>query len=192
MIPKGLFTQIGMVIVAVAIIVTYVQPAFSELGGVQDEIGVYQDERKKVADVNEQLDKLVTRLESISNEDEKKLNTYLPDEIDEIHIKRDLLLIANQAGVLLRSSSFSKGTNRNTSSVPDKTKNLPTQHTFSLSVEGTFGQLKNLFSLMEQNHYPMEVSSVSVTGKEGNFLDAEITFATYTYQPEDTNKEVIF
>ena len=47
MIPKGLFTQIGMIIVSVLIIITQINPIFAEIKAVQDSISVYQEERLK-------------------------------------------------------------------------------------------------------------------------------------------------
>ncbi len=42
MIPKGLFSQIAMMILSLAIIFTYVKPVFEEIGEVQDNIGPYK------------------------------------------------------------------------------------------------------------------------------------------------------
>lgn len=192
MIPKGLFTQIGMVIVSVAIIITYVQPAFSELGTVQDSIGVYQSERKQVASVNAQLASLLSRLDSVSNTDQRKLLTYLPDSVDEISVQRDLLLISNESGVLYKNSSYSGSSDTKSKQSVNETDLSPSAHSFNLSVVGTYGQLKNLFQLLGQNHYPLEVHGVTITRLEGDFLSADIRLTTYTYQSLVTNNEVIF
>jgi len=192
MIPKGLFTQVGMVIVAVSIIVTYVQPAFTKLGTVQDSIGVYQSEREQVASVNAQLDSLVSRLESVSNTDQRKLLIYLPDAIDEIAVQRDLLLISQEAGVLYKNSGYLGKTDKKNNQSADESGTLPAAHSFALSVVGTYGQIKNLFRLIGQNHYPLEVYTVNIERLEGDYLSADIQLVTYTYQASVTNNKVIF
>jgi len=98
MIPQGLFTQIGMVIISAAVIVTYIQPIFTEIGVKQKDISIYQDKIKSVSAVNDKLDSLTARLNSVSTDDNRRLLTYMPDEIDSISVIRDLYLISNQAG----------------------------------------------------------------------------------------------
>lgn len=189
MIPKGLFTQIGMMIVAVAIAVTYVQPTFDAISATQDDIGRYNEELKKVVTVNSQLATLVSRLESVSVDDQRRLLTYLPDQVDTIAVSRDLYLIAQASGVQYKNvqelgsdkRSSSRSSARTTAATVSE--NFPTPHQLELTVEGTYDQVTNLFQLLERNDYPLEVQSLSVQQQEGGFLSAVITVATYAYAP---------
>lgn len=192
MIPKGLFSQIGMIIVAVALIVTYVQPAFAKIGLVQDNIEIYREERKKVISVNSQLASLVSRLDSVSNEDKRELLTYLPDVVDVIAVPRDLAIISNEAGVLYKNATLL--------GMVDDTNELeigavftpPQKYEFTLSVEGTYSQIKGLFRLMEQNNYPLEVQSFNIKQIFGGFLAADIKIATYAYREPVTTNTIDF
>lgn len=192
MIPKGLFTQIGMVIVAVSIIITYVQPAFAKIGSVQDIIEVYSQERKKVESVNAKLSKLMSDIENVSNDDRRQLLTYLPDSVDEIAVPRDLVLITAEAGVLYKNSSFVGLDETLTPKSSGESINLPKAYSFTLSVEGTYDQLKNLFRLMEQNNYPLEVRSVEIDKIDGGFLGAEIQLITFSYQDQIMDNKIVF
>ena len=150
MIPKGLFSQIIMVVVAVAIIITYVQPAFSEIGAVQDDISVYREEREKVKGVNTQLASLISQLESVSSDDRAKLGRYMPNEVDTIAVSRDLVLITLQSGVFFNSVEF-EGRSEENSRTRDRDEDAdtkPVAYQFGLNVEGTYSQLKNLFALL--------------------------------------------
>lgn len=186
MIPKGLFTQIAMVILSIAIIITYVEPAFGDIGDVQDEIGVYREEREKVASVNAQLAGLVQRLETIPREDQRRLERYLPDEVDPIAVPRDLAILAVESGVLYKSAGFVGAESFETAPTNDSTETFPEVHLFTYNVEGTYGQLKELFRLMELNDYPLEVRTLSVQRIEGGFLSASMQIATYSYEPSLT------
>lgn len=201
MIPKGLFAQIGMVVVSVAIIITYVQPAFSEIGVVQDSMAVYSAEREKVSQVNGQLNALLETQKSVSLVDQNKLLTYMPDaeNIDTIAVPRDLALIALQAGVLYRSAAYEgtiiaaqTGSASNEAPAAGAPTELPAQYRFSFSIEGTYNQMKNLFLLMEQNHYPLEVSELSVQKIDGAFLTADMQITTYAHQVELPDNEIVF
>lgn len=192
MIPKGLFAQIAMVGLSIAIIVTYVQPAFSNIGEVQDDISVYQEEREKVVSVNSQLSSLLSRLESVSASDYRSLNTYLPNEVDPIAVPRDLALITFAAGVIYNNASFASALDQNSRDDADNETQPPQAYMFNLSVEGTYPQLKNLFRLLEQNEYPLEVREVSIERSEGSFLSADISIVTYEYKAADSDNQIVF
>lgn len=183
MIPKGLFTQIAMVILSIAIIITYIKPAFDEIGSVQENIGIYKTERGKVEMVNSKLLSLVNQLESVSNEDERRLNTYLPDSVDRIAVQRDLKLITNEAGLIYRDVVSEEAGKKSKQQTVDE-ENLPEPYLFSLSVEGRYEQIKDLFQLLEQNNYPLEIHSLDIQQTELGMLSADIKLVTYAHRSE--------
>ncbi len=188
MIPKGLFTQIGMIIIAVATIMTYIMPTFKEISAVQDEIKKFEDKKNEVYAVNSKLADLVSEVSSVPIEDHRKLNDYLPDEVDVIAIPKDLFIISKEAGVLYKNS-VSSGDKDNSSSAEGE-PTFATAHSFDLSVEGTYSQLKQLFSLLEKNHYPLQVGSLDITKLDGPLLSAEIGLVTYAYKnPSDSTEQ---
>ncbi|MFT7644722.1 MAG: hypothetical protein ACI9BF_000377 [Candidatus Paceibacteria bacterium] len=195
MIPNSLFSQLTMILVSSAIVFTYVRPSLNEIASVQDTVIVYKEKRESVVVVNKQLTSLVTRLESVSNIDKNKLLTYLPDAIDYVSVHRDLLLISREAGVTyLNSVYLDENSNSNSKKeyAQEDDINLLAEHKFTLSIEGTYGQLKNLLYLIEKNHYPLEVRKIDVQPKEGDVLSTEITLATYTYQSQTYSDQLTF
>jgi len=191
MIPKGLFTQIAMLILAVAIIITYVQPAFVKIGSVQDDIGIYEEQRNKVASVNDQLAALVARMESVSNDDKRRLLTYLPDSVDEVAVQRDLVAIMAEAGVIYKSVSYmGKASDQTTASKAEIV--LPSGSSFDLAIDGTYGQIKNFLRLLEQNQYPLEIQNLDIVQLEGGFLNANMQLNTYAYKPPEPDKQIVF
>jgi hypothetical protein len=189
MIPTGLFTQILMIIVSVAIILTYVKPTFLELSKTQDDIAVYREEQEKVIAVNSRLADLTAKISSIPVSDQRKLLTYLPDTLDEVMVARDLLFITVESGASYESVEYAndnaKKGRSNTSNSDSGNENLPTKHTFELSVIGTYEQVKRLFELIEQNNYPLEVHGAELTGSGTDFITASLTLVTYTYKGEE-------
>lgn len=191
MIPQGLFTQIAMLILAVAIIITYVQPTFVRIGSVQDDIGVYEEQRSKVAAVNGQLAALVARMESVSNDDKRRLLTYLPDSVDEVAVQRDLVAIMAEAGVIYKSVSY-MGKIEDLSTASDEKVILPAASSFELAMDGTYGQIKNFLRLLEQNQYPLEIRNLDINQLEGGFLNANVQLYTYAYKPQEPDKQIVF
>jgi hypothetical protein len=172
-----------MVIISIAIIITYVQPKFADINKVQDDIGVYQQERTQVESVNAKLESLMARVDRVPVSDQLKLVTYMPEEIDNISVQRDLLFITQEAGVFYIGSKYlDEGIDINSRS-RNQSDAMSTPNKFGLSVEGTYGQVKNLFALMEQNEYPLEISNVEIRDSEGDFLTVDIEIDVYTFKP---------
>lgn len=187
MMPKGLVTQLGMVAVSIGIVITYIQPAFGEVEDIQNNIATYKTERDKVVTVNSRLSELMSDMGSVSNDDQRRLLTYMPDSIDEIAVSRDLLLITLQAGILYKDVKYGGLGDRKGKKGSQAAEVSSQPHVFMLSVEGTYEQLKNLFRLLEQNNYPLEVQEVSIGKLEGGFLSAEIRLVTYAFKSDITN-----
>ena len=190
MIPKGLFTQIAVVIISVGIIFTYIQPAFDEIGETQDIISRYQTERGKVEEVNRELSRQISVLESVSGNDQRALLTYMPDDVDVVSVMRDIKYLTDQSGAIFvdildegLASTEDERNNRSTSFVTAQTESDDAAYarTITFNVEGSYQQIKQLFQLMEQNDYPLEAHAVRIDSTEGGFLGAEIQLRTYSH-----------
>ncbi|MBP6881526.1 MAG: hypothetical protein KBC35_02790 [Candidatus Pacebacteria bacterium] len=185
---KGVFTQFVMVVLSVGIIFTYIKPAFKEIAVIQSETKIYEEEITKVLSVNSQLSDLQADMESVSVTDKLRLRSYMPDSIDELMIMRDLYLITNKSGTLYKGVLASGNQGGAQKKKASTTSIDPNQHAFTLSAEGTYAQIKNLFSLLEKNNYPLEIQGVSLSPAEGGFLIASIDLVTYSFQDDITSQ----
>jgi len=194
MLSKNLFIQIAMITISIGIIVTFVEPTFGEIGGLQDDIAVYQTERQKVSSVNAQLDSLITVLNTVATDDQRRLVTYMPDEVDTINVVRDLSLISDEAEVVYISAAYVGEATSNTEQDDSGEAEFvqPQEYTFDLSIEGTYEQIKNLFGLLEQNNYPIDVQTLSIQMKDGGFLTADMGLSVYAHKSSVSNEEIVF
>lgn len=180
MIPKGLFSQLGMIAIAVAIVFTYIQPLFTSIQETQVDIATYQSERQKVSSVNALLATQVSQLGTVSSFDQQRLATYMPEQVDDIAVSRVIESITAEAGVLLKSISYTGVTNDYLRSTDATVGASPVPHSFQFMIDGTYPQIKNLLRLMEQNNFPLEVYSLSISVLDGGFLSASIEVVTYS------------
>ena len=178
MIPYGLLSQISLIIVAVALTLTYVKPMFVKISDVQDKIALYQEEKDKVSAVNQKLATLVQQVNAVSLEDHKRLLTYMPNSVDTIAVPRDIEAIAAEAGVLVRSITYGGPI-----AIPvadgQVTSSTPEPHAFLIEFESSYEQLKAVLTSFEQNHYPLEVSEMEVRKLEGGFIGSSVKIITY-------------
>jgi len=184
MITKNIFIHVAMIAISIGIIFTFVEPTFGQIGKLQDDIVVYQVEQQKVSSVNNQLMALVNVLNNVAPDDQRRLLTYMPDEVDTINVVRDLSLISEEAGVTYISAEFigADVLADQREVVEESTYAKPREYTFNLTIEGTYSQVKNLFTLLEQNNYPIEVQTLSVQKKDGGFLTVGIGLSVYAHE----------
>ena len=184
MMLNGLFAQIVVAAVAIGIAITYVQPTFTKIGELQSSIAEYRDETERVAQVNAQLDQLVSRADSISGDDREDLQTYLPDQVDIVAVPRDITVMAESAGVILRSVAY-EGTVSGFFSNPGDTRTAlkPTPHQFQVQLEGTYEQIKAFLAATERNSYPLQVGELDIKADAEGFMSAGVRLVTYTFRP---------
>jgi hypothetical protein len=138
-----------------------------------------------VAEVNDKLSRLSSNVSAIDDDDQRRLLTYMPDTIDTIMIPRTLEAIAKEAEVVLKKVS-SENVSVNSSSADGLSAtnqtDQPKAAAFSMDVEGSYDQIKNLLRLLEQNEYPLEVKSLKITKVDDGFLNVGLTITTYSLQ----------
>lgn len=193
MMPTGLFSQIALIILSLGIIFTYIKPALVEIGTTQDNMEIYQTERQKVSDVNQKLDRVTNAVNAISNEDQRRLSIYIPDQVDTVAVPRDLKAIADSAGVILSQIKY-EGPKENVappsfvdpSVIPTTTVFSdfePEAHVFSFELESSYEQIKAVLRAIEKNAYPLEVHDLTIESSEGGFLSVKMKIITYDRLP---------
>jgi hypothetical protein len=180
MIPRGLFSQIALIILAILIIVSYVKPRMEEIKSIQDTIMVYRQEEQKVADVNQKLAKLKTKINNIPEEDKHKLLAYMPNQVDTIAVPRDIESIVTGEGAILKSVKYLGMQKDPIGEVVISQASAPVAHQFSVMTEGSYSQLKSVFASLERNAYPLEMSDLHITQTTGGFLQADFKLTTYS------------
>lgn len=183
MIPSGLFTQIALIIISVGIILTYITPTFENISTAQEQIAVYQDELGQVSAVNALLQTKLQQIDQVSDTDLNRLLTYIPDTIDVLAVMRDLENITNQSGARVIDITDNGPLEETTESREQRRGSVdegPYPYIFALTVEGTYNQVKELITLMENNEYPLEPRRVLLEVSEGGFIQATIDVHTYS------------
>lgn len=193
MMPTGLFSQIALIILSLGVIFTYIKPALGEIGTTQDNIVVYQNERQKVSDVNQKLDRVNSSVNAISTEDKLRLVTYIPDQVDTVAVPRDLKAIADSTGIILSQIKY-EGPETTVappafidpamlSTAPAFSSLEPEAHVFIFEFDASYEQIKAVLRAVEKNAYPLEVHDLTIENSEGGFLSVTMKIITYDRLP---------
>jgi hypothetical protein len=179
MIINSLFTQVFIAGLAVALLFIYVKPTLATIGETQKTVADYEKSYTEVTDINAQLASLVNKAGSMSEIDQTILSTYMPDTVDTVLVSRDILNISKMAEVDLKDITPS-GEEENEVVVNPENHLQPVKHGFEVTIEGSYFNVKYFLSLLEQNNYPLEVHSLTVTGGERGLLGAQLKIITYS------------
>jgi hypothetical protein len=197
MIPKGLFTQIALLIIGVGIVITYIQPTFSEISATQDQIATYAEERSKVQEFNDTLSNRLDLIDSVFSSDLDRLRTYMPDSVDTIAVMRDIEDIAEDAGVVIGGITDGGPLDRDRAGQEIYADTAATQsvagpyaYNFTASVRGSYGQIKDMLDRLGRNHYPLEVRALDMRTEEGGFITADIEMFTYSNMPMSSETDL--
>ncbi len=186
---RGLFSQIIIILLAAGIAFSYIKPTFDDIGKMQDDITTFKTERQKVDNVNNKLSELIDRLNGVPEAEQRKLLTYIPDEVDEIAVPRVLQIIAKQSGVLFTNVTYGGVDQKSMlSNQENAASNYPVPHTLTVAVEGTYQQIKSMITMLEENEYPLEVSLLDITVLKDSFLAADMTIVTYSHKEPAESK----
>ncbi len=177
MFAKGLFTNLVLIIVSVGIFFTYLQPNFNSIRTDQDVIAQYQQERSKVQMVNARLNELASAADQLSIDERNRMYTYLPNEVDEVAVQRDILLIAESMGIDLTTLSYAGRVGVtpvvDESGEVQSTRSSLIPHQFNVAFSVTYDQFKEFLGLLEQSNYPLHVSGLTVSGSAAESADSD-------------------
>ncbi len=177
-----------MIVVAVVIIFFQVNPSFMDVKQIQKNIETYKTERDRIVAVNSKLSELMTQMDSVSTDDTKRLLTFLPPALDELRVSRDLLLISRKAGTLYKNVEYGGQSAEAIQTTNTDAGGMVLEgHQFTLSVEGTYDQIKRLFYLLEQNDYPFSIQQVDLQRADGGFLSVTIDMITFAFHSDLSN-----
>lgn len=161
-----LFTQVILIITSITIVVTYIQPSFADIADVQDDIARFEITVTSANELNQLLQQLVTTEKSFSRADMQALDTYLPRDIDDVLIMRDIQNMFKQVGLPITSlnslasegvqTQFGAGETRGRNAASDDAVNLRFKD-LSLSFYGSYEHLRQILQSLEANAYPLEI-----------------------------------
>ena len=181
--------QLGLIIVSVVIIFTYVQPAFTSIRETQDELVQYSDAVNKASEFNNLLNELLAIEKSFSTQDRRALSDFLPATVDGTQVMRDLESIVSEEEVELVSVT---GGNLDTvdrditiDDDPEAVQPTLDHNDFSVSVTGNYEAFKSFLLKLEANSYLYEIRDLSF-GEISDDDNSESSETTSSVELEDS------
>lgn len=164
------FIKFVLILVAVGIIVSYVQPAWKDIDRVQNDLDEVNTAIANATRNNGELRRLQGLEQSLSQQEKIDLDIFLPREIDPLQVMADVTTI----GALSRATIVSISAAELIDADPDVVtqsgavgSELAMQD-FTVEIEGSYEAFKTFLRNIERNKYLLEVVSVAFSGNESN------------------------
>ncbi len=193
-----------MILIAVGLFFSYIQPTFSEIRAVQDETNDYTETIAKAEEFNQLVASLVERKNSFTPTELARLEAYVPDTVDGVSVMSDIQTLVTGSGLLLESVSESEWTEPEDREVTEginelidpedadlfefNSDDLDTESAaeeaeylvkhFSVSALGTYEQFKVFVGDLERSLTPIEMMvtgfSTTESGLNGYVMDLRV------------------
>lgn len=176
----SLFTQIGMIVVAITIMFTFIKPTYANIQSIRDLTDTYKTEANKVKDVDDLLIKKASIVDGVSAADTAALKRYVPDAIDDIAIMKDIQAIFTGLAMPLLSLAANGGSaSAVTVDGVTGTGGL-VSHSFTLATKVSYDELKTLLKVVEVNNYLLQVDELSITPSESGSLGVTMALTAFS------------
>jgi hypothetical protein len=174
-------TQIGMIAISVAIVLMYIEPKITTIRETQDLISSYEVETQNVSQVNESLKAKISAIDAVTPEDLQALARFIPGEIDEISVLKDLGIIIEAQSVTDYDIAY-KGNNGDQvkdEEVPNEYGPV-TEHYFLVNFEADYQQVKAVLAQMATNDYLLQVSNIKIVDTAEGLVKVEMSLTAFT------------
>lgn len=191
--------QVLLLVIAIVIAFSVIKPKFAEISLNQNEVVSHRDALDNIGRYNQRLQTLINQANSLPASDRAALLRYLPESIDFTAVSRDITNIVEHNRLLLLDISFDQLrpittiTQQEGILIDPATQYADPQNDMgsspiglyaqrmTVSVAGTYGQMKAMLQDFERNSYPLRLVEFEFTSEEASSQLVQYSFVLETY-----------
>ena len=175
----SILTQIGMIIAAVTITLTFIKPTYANIQARREMTKMYVTEADKVKEVDDMLIRKAAIIDSVSAADTAALKRYVPDSVDDVAVMKDIQAIFIGLALPLVSLTVGGAGSVVTSGDGAVDSGL-IRHSYAVSTKLSYSELKTLLKVIEVNNYLLQVDSLSIAPGETGDLGVALSLSTFS------------
>ncbi len=178
---------IVLILIAIGLFVGYINPVYTtKIVPLQSDIKQYDSTLAAAADFNTKEAQLATERNAIPADAIHRLETYLPDGVDNVQLILDLNALAAKSGVQLSNFNIRSSTNASPS-IADINNQLPLQSgnkqrdSLDLTVKatGSYAAFRTFLTGLEMSLRPMDLVQMSLTDSQTGVYTYDMTLRIY-------------
>lgn len=181
-------TPILSIIIAIVIYFFYTSDTLAEIQLLQAEIGEYDEAIRYGKQYNQKLDSVLNIKRTMSILESDRVNTLVSSDVDEVRLLVDLTEIARSHNMLLGNISVEKDGESTPIPVGEVSLESVSSSDFvekrlTFGLIGTYSQLKDMLTDIENSLILLEVVGITFTPNEGDLQQFNLEVRTYALRP---------
>lgn len=198
-------TPIISMLIALALLLTYVKPSFEEIKSVQSETQDYTEAIDRSEALHARVNELIMRQNSFSPADLERLEALLPDQIKEVSLMLDIDALSKRHNLTFGNILLENTGEDNVKPLPEtvtrsvlrdpgnpaagsreETVTIPRYYTpvdISFAVTGTYTDFKSFIADLERSLVLMDIMDLTVSATEGDLTTYSVTTRLYSFNP---------
>jgi len=181
------------ILVAIGAVVSYffTLPLVSEIRVNQDQESLFARQNEIVQGVNQTLRNHQSTISSIPLFDREKLARFLPQEVDNVVLLRDIEMLLIELGITPTELSVSEASQQSqTQADSSGTLNLPSVEV-SFAFEDTYETAKNFLSHSELHPYVLHITKMEMLpNEESGMIETKVTVKVFLHREATNNNQL--
>lgn len=175
---------IVLILIAIGLFAGYINPVYAtKIIPLKAEIQQYDSTLAAAADFNKKEAQLATERNSIPTESIQRLETYLPDGVDNVQLILDLNALAAKSGMQLSNfdiQNSAASSNASSGALPLQAGGR-TIDSLDLTVKatGSYSAFRTFLAGLEQSLRPMDIVQMTLSDSQTGVYTYNITFRIY-------------
>lgn len=173
-------TPVLLLVVSMGLFYTYINPQYAKLQELQAQETRYEEAVSHVKEIQTIRDTLLTKFNSFTDEEMHRLDTMLPDRVDNVKLVLDLDGIASRYGIDIRSVKVNRPQIDSIQDLGDGSQPTPygtlkVMFTF----EAGYEDFVNFIEDIEQSLRIIDVTAITLRPLIGGTYEFNVTIDTY-------------
>ena len=182
-------------LIVIGLFFGYINPTYTgQIAQAKDQIASYNNALSAAAQFNQKENQLIAQQNQIPASGIQRVESYLPDGVDNVQLILDLNSLAARSGLSLSNFTVSNNSTAANSSSnaasPGTGTSVPALNAggmtnsldLSVTATGTYSAFRTFLSAAEQSLRPMDVTSLSIQDSATGVYSYQITFRIYWLQ----------
>jgi hypothetical protein len=171
------------IILAVALFFGYISPTYNnDIVAENAQIQSYNSALAAATAFTQKQNDLLAKENAIPQSQINRLETYMPDGVDNVQLILDLNSLASRSGVTLSDFKVADNATSTTNSSGIQSSNLIDSLDLSVSANGTYSAFQTFLAAAEQSLRPLDITQLGIKSSGTGVYDYTITFRIYWLQ----------
>ncbi len=171
------------IIISLGIFFGFIDPTYERIKVIRAEEATYEEALTRSKELQQIRDQLLSRYNTLPQEDLARLEKLLPDNVDNVRLILDFDALASAYGMRIRNVELETNDSRASRGQVGANESVYDSLILSFSVTGSYDTFRAFLADLEQSLRLVDITSVSFTSTATGIYDYAVAVKTYWLKP---------